>query len=299
MQIPPATVDAKLERIWLTKCDTKVTVAAVFGLTVTQTIDAALREPDHFLQDVSFWSLVAVSTSLFVILWAHWLENLRSLCENAVVLTYWLFFVLVYTFKAITLTLDPAVGPRSSEFIFHCTAWALGAVELFLEFVVAELLLKPRFEGDSGRSPLEFTNIFSTLMFTWLSPFMTFGYSNIITVKNLLTLHPDDTSNTCYHRLEAAWAQEEKNGKKPLIWIVLARSYGTEFAICGITEFLNNIFWIFQPLALQNLIQWVASRTMADPQPYTQGVVWAFAMFLVSFLKTVVSIQSCCYSDTF
>ncbi|KAJ6787590.1 hypothetical protein PWT90_08514 [Aphanocladium album] len=280
-------VDAKLERIWLTRCDTKVTVAAVFGLTVAQTINVALKEPQHFLQDVSFWSLVAVSTSLFVILWAHWLENFCSLCENAVVLTYWIFFVLVYTFKAITLALDPAVGPRSSEFSSHCTAWALGAVELFLEFVVAELLLKPRFEGESGRSPLEVANIFSASMFTWLSPFMTFGYSNIITVKNLLALHPDDTSNTCYHRLEAAWVLEEKNGKKPSIWITLARSYGAELAICGITEFLNNIFWILRPLALQHLIQWVASRTTGDPQPYTQGAFWAFAMFLASFLKTL------------
>lgn len=136
-------------------------------------------------------------------------------------------------------------------------------------------------------------------MFTWLSPFMTFGYSNTITAKNLLALHPDDTSNTCYHRLEVAWVLEQKNGKKPSIWIALARSYGTEFAICGITEFLNNIFWVFRPLALQNLIQWVASRTTGDPQPYSQGAFWAFAMFLVSFLKTVVSTQSRCCPDTF
>lgn len=292
MLVSAAAVNAKLERIRLTKCDTKMTVVAVFGLTVAQTINVALREPEHFLQDVAFWSLVAVSTSLLVILWAHWLENFCSLCENAVVLTYWLFFVLVYTFKVITLALNPAVGPRSSEFIFHCTAWVLGAVELFLEFVVPEVLRKPRFEGESRISPLEFANIFSALMFTWLSPFMAFGYSNIITIKNLLALHPDDTSDACYHRLEAAWVREEKSGKKPSIWMTLARSYGAELAICGIAEFLNNIFSIFQPLALQHLIQWVASRTTGDPQPYTRGAFWALVMFLASFLKTVVSVQT-------
>lgn len=221
----------------------------------------------------------------------QWIEHRRSRTPNAVVLFYWLVFIIFYAVK--TISLAPRTSDRSHlpGLVLHHVSLGLAAAELALEWLVPVSGRPKHYPGQGEENPRNYADVFSDMMFSWLSPFMKYGYNNTITEKDLCDNRPIDTAKSSGSRLENAWAKAEAKGPPSMTW-ALIRAFGTEYFLSGVFELIADLMRLVKPLILQYFILFVASRTTPDPQPYSKGAALAVLMFVTATVETLAQQQT-------
>lgn len=252
-----------------------------------QAVLLIIQDPKIFIQDVRFWSLVTVLLSIIVIGAVQYVENWRSRVSNGVVLCYWLVFIIIYAVKSISL------GPQMLNTVvtLHHMNLVLAVVEMSLEWLIPGFMRPKHVVGQGGENPRETADVFSEILFSWLTPFMEYGYRNIITEKELYRLRNWEAAGHTGSRFANAWAKEEAR-KKPSMLFAIVRAYGTEYIVSAIFEVLSDSLNLVQPIILQYFILWVASRGTENPSPYSWGITLAGLMFASSSLQTLAQQQS-------
>ena len=224
--------------------------------------------------------------SLVVIFGVQYLEHRRSRTPNAVVLFYWLFFLIVFAVKLRSLVSQRLHQVRLPYFITFCITLGLALLEFVLEWLVS----KPPSAYDAldqpGECPVEYADVFSRLTFAWMTPLMKHGYKAYLTEEDLWTLRPDDQAKTTSSDFGHTWAAQLEK-KRPSLWLALFRAFGLPYLGGAIFKSVSDILAFVQPQLLRLLISFIDSYRTDSPQPVVYGAVIALSMFAVSAVQTV------------
>ncbi|KAJ1698125.1 hypothetical protein LUZ63_006637 [Rhynchospora breviuscula] len=178
------------------------------------------------------------------------------------------------------------------------TSLYLYIAELACKFLFGILLLGhlPSLESYSGYSPLRsetlsdntayeplasgenicperHANIFSRIVFSWMTPLMQQGYKRPITEKDVWKLDNWDQTETLYTRFQQCWIKETR---KPKPWLLRAlnASLGGRFWLGGLFKIGNDASQFVGPVILNLLL---ASMQRGDPA--WNGYIYAFSIF--------------------
>ena len=261
------------------------------ALIIATALQAALQIETHlnnWWADFRFWSTILTLASLGVIFTVQYFEHWRSRQPNAVVLFYWVFFIIAYGIKLRSLVSRQTYKVRLPYFVTLNVSLGLALVEFVLEYFVPKKQSAYNALGEEDECPYEYADIFSVLTFSWMTPMMKYGYNNFLTQDDLWNLRQRDTTRTTVATLENAWEQElQKKKKKPSLWLALFKSFGASYARGSIIKCGSDILAFVQPQLLRILITFIDSYRTNEPQPTIQGIAIALAMFIVSIGQTM------------
>src|SRR6266487_3684228 len=225
-------------------------------------------------------------TSLVVIFGVQYYEHWRSRQPNGVALFYWLFLIIIYAVKLRSLVSRKAYQDRLAYFISMNVSLGLVILEFVLEYLVPKKQNAYDALGDGDECPYEYADIFSVLMFSWMTPFMKHGYSNFLIQDDLWNLRQRDTTRVTGEKLETAWA-EELERKRPSLWRALFKAFGAPYFRGAIIKCGSDVLQYIQPQLLRLLIEFMESYRQGKPQPVVRGVAIALAMFAISISQTI------------
>ena len=261
------------------------------ALIIATALQAALQietHPNNWWADFRFWSTILTLASLGVIFTVQYFEHWRSRQPNAVVLFYWVFFIIAYGIKLRSLVSRQTYKVRLPYFVTFNVSLGLALVEFVLEYFVPKKQSAYDALGEENECPYEYADIFSVLTFSWMTPMMKYGYNNFLTQDDLWDLRQRDTTRTTVATLENAWEQElQKKKKKPSLWLALFKSFGGSYARGALIKCGSDVLAFVQPQLLRILINFIDSYRTSEPQPAIQGIAIALAMFVVSVGQTM------------
>ncbi|CAN1227639.1 ABC transporter C family member 2 [Linum grandiflorum] len=128
--------------------------------------------------------------------------------------------------------------------------------------------------GGECICPERHVNIFSNIIFSWMSPLMRLGYKRPLTEKDIWKLDTWDRTDTLNDRFQKCWAEESR---KPKPWILRAlhKSLGGRFWWGGFWKIGNDASQFVGPLLLNQLLQ-----SMQAGDPAWIGYIYAFSIFV-------------------
>ena len=223
--------------------------------------------------------------SLLVIFYVQYIEHWRSRNANAAVLFFWLFYVVAYGVKLRSLVSQEAFKNRLPYFVSFAVTLGLGILEFGLEWLIQKRLSAYDALGDEDECPVEYSDIFSRLTFSWMTPMMKYGYKEFLTQDDLWNLRKTDATAATGRALEDAWNHELEK-KKPSLWIALFRAFGGPYFQASVIKTFSDALGFVQPQLLRLLISFVDSYRGDEPQPLIRGAAIALAMFTVSVSQT-------------
>ena len=238
------------------------------------------------MNDIRFYTSIAVIVSLGFIFAVQYLEHRRSRNPNGVALFYWVFFIIAYAVKLRSLVSREVHKDRLPFFIVFNISLGLSILEFVLEYFVPKKQSVYDALGAEDECPMEYADVFSMLTFAWMTPMMRFGYKNYLTQDDLWNLRRRDTTKATGDLLQEAWnVQLEK--KKPSLWIAMASAFGGPYLRGAMIKTISDALAFVQPQLLRLLITFVESyRAGNEPQPAIRGVAIALAMFATSVCQT-------------
>ncbi|CAN1821617.1 ABC transporter C family member 2 [Linum perenne] len=128
--------------------------------------------------------------------------------------------------------------------------------------------------GGENICPERHVNIFSNIIFAWMSPLMKLGYKRPITEKDVWKLDTWDQTETLNDRFQKCWAEESPK-LKPWLLRPLHSSLGGRFWWGGFWKIGNDASQFVGPLLLNQLLQ-----SMQAGDPAWIGYIYAFSIFV-------------------
>ncbi|KAI1286716.1 ATP-binding cassette sub-family C member 3 [Halotydeus destructor] len=131
-------------------------------------------------------------------------------------------------------------------------------------------------------SPEWSASCLSRLFFTWFDGLIKTGYKKPVVMDDIYDLSDEFKSKELFDRFSNHWSYPDKsNVLRPLLkafWPRLLR--GAMLQLCVV------ILTFVSPSALNYLLVW-----LANDQPYWYGFLYAAAMFMAPFIKSIISNQ--------
>lgn len=127
--------------------------------------------------------------------------------------------------------------------------------------------------GEEQICPERKANIFSRILFSWMTPLMQQGFKKPITEKDVWKLDTWDATETLYNNFQKCWLEESK---KPKPWLLRALhgSLGGRFWLGGFFKIGNDLSQFVGPTILNLLLQ-----SMQEGDPSWNGYIYAFSIF--------------------
>ncbi len=216
----------------------------------------------------------------------QYLEHDRSRSPNAVVLFYWLFFLIAFAVKFRSLIAQGVHRTSLPYFITFCVTIGLALLQFLLEWLVPKARSPYQALEEQEECPVETANIFSRLTFAWMTPLMKHGYREYLTEDDLWNLRSSDQSSTTGAQFQHAWSKELEK-KRPSLWVALFRAFGRPYLGAAVFKSGSDVLAFVQPQLLRLLINYVDSYRTPHPQPVVRGAAIALAMFAVSAVQTI------------
>ncbi|KAK4621949.1 Metal resistance protein [Fulvia fulva] len=285
---------------WLYKKNTPLPVAqnwhfytklAVVGMIAALTAAQAglqiyLLGGNIWFQDFRFCTTVIQLISLVVVGWAQYAEHWRLRYPHAVVLVYWLLYVIAHAVKLRSLVSQQTHKLHLAYFVVFTVNMALAVAEFILEWLVQKKVSAYEALGDEDECPLEYADIFSKLTFSWMTPIMKYGYKEYLTQDDLWNLRKRDTTRATAGDFEEAWEQQLEK-KKPSLWIAMFSAFGGPYLSGAVIKTMSDCLAFVQPQLLRFLISFVDSYRPGNvPEPPIKGAAIALAMFVTSVAQT-------------
>ncbi|XP_039049118.1 ABC transporter C family member 2-like [Hibiscus syriacus] len=128
--------------------------------------------------------------------------------------------------------------------------------------------------GGEKICPERHVNIFSKILFSWMSPLMEQGYKRPITEKDVWKLDTWDRTETLNNKFQKCWAEESRR-PKPWLLRALNNSLGGRFWWGGFWKIFNDLSQFVGPLILNRLLE-----SMQQGDPAWTGYIYAFSIFV-------------------
>ncbi|QDS69484.1 hypothetical protein FKW77_006663 [Venturia effusa] len=269
---------------------TKLILVAGVALTTTAEGYLQVTSPSGtWLEDFRFWATFLQIVSHGTIFSVHELEHERSRVPSGAALLYWLLYILASVTKTRSLYIR--------NFTHHESLFALVATNLVLAITVFVLeLLVPKKQSIYRRAsnekecPAEYSNIFSSLSFGWLTPLMKRGFKTYLVQDDLWDLPERNMSKINGKKFSLAWKVEAKR-QSPSVWRALFKGFGKPYLGFVPAKLASDILSYTQPTLLRMLISFIDSYRTEAPDPPLRGFLIAMAMFSVSLTQSVCNNQ--------
>ncbi|TID19224.1 hypothetical protein CANINC_003794 [Pichia inconspicua] len=231
-------------------------------------------------KDASWISMLSTYVALIVGLILTYVEYFKSFISQTPLIVFWFFAAIIGLFRVVNVTLRH----YTSNEVFLTTAFALNCVQL----VLLEIFFAPNLKLDptDSYSIYDYSNIFSKITFSWMTPLMQKGYQKFLLQSDLPPLPKSLKSKVLSDELEHSWITELNKPGSPSLFKSLVRSFGKPFVIGGIFKFVQDCIAFIQPQLLKNLIIFVHDYNDDHSIPLTKGFMIVFAMFSLSVLQT-------------
>ncbi|KVI05881.1 AAA+ ATPase domain-containing protein [Cynara cardunculus var. scolymus] len=125
------------------------------------------------------------------------------------------------------------------------------------EILLDPLLAKGTQKGD--KSQIKEPKFFSKLVFSWVNPLISLGYTKPLSLEDIPSLEPKDKANVAYHKFIMAWdsLQREKTANDAnLVGRALKSVYCKEMVLVGIYASVRTIAVIVGPLLLYAFVNY-------------------------------------------
>eukprot|EP00897_Mesotaenium_endlicherianum_P001433 jgi/Mesen1/1317/ME000013S00812 len=147
---------------------------------------------------------------------------------------------------------------------------------------------EPAIKGNT--SPVETANIFSRLIFSWVTPVIKVGTKRQLNQVDLFPTHSKHTAEYVGKRLADSWteAQEEEaaGGKPAKLWRCSFRVIWNSIIVVGVLTFLESCQRVLSAVVMKQLIQFLNSH---GSQPEWHGYAWAGLLGLLGILLPFVN----------
>lgn len=250
-----------------------------------------IHYPTIWFGDFRVWSTFLTILALGVIFSVQWLEHSRIRHSNAVVLFYWLFFLIALAVKLRSLISQQVFNSSRGYFITYCMGVGFAVAAFLVEWQGPKQASEyEALVGEEGEEcPAEYATIFSRLTFSWMTPLMKLGYKHYLTEEDLWALQKTDTSRATGVAFDNAWQYELEHRKYPSMWLALFRAYGGPYMLAAVFKAFSDISQFVQPQLLRLLITFVRSYEKgSEPEPAIKGASIALGMFAVAVFQTAM-----------
>ncbi|CAO3629947.1 unnamed protein product [Cunninghamella echinulata] len=214
------------------------------------------------------------------------MEYMRNRIQSSILLFYWLIYLIVGGIKIWSLF-------NRGE--LHDLKNSVYMVSYFLAIVIFALenQQKPKKQGiklndddDDIYNVEENANIFSRLVFYWMTPLIQKGYKKPLTEKDMWQLRSDDQPRLLSEEFQKHW-EKELQCERPSLSRALGKICGRDFIIAAIFKFIKDILQYTQPILMKSLILWAASYLTDQPFPAYQGIMLAVGMLISSVVQII------------
>ena len=163
--------------------------------------------------------------------------------------------------------------------------YALIVIQMVLSCSSDGNLMKLVYEKDGVTKPIPelSASVPSLLSFWWVNPLIILGYKRPLKIDDLYELRHENQTLTCYNHFTKYWNPRDTSEKRFLVW-PLFRAFLLQILATSSLKLISCCLTFANPIILNNLLVWLDSD-----KPLWQGVLFAFLMFTVSFIDSMLS----------
>ncbi|CAO3631065.1 unnamed protein product [Cunninghamella blakesleeana] len=236
--------------------------------------------------DIQWITLITdlILIQIFVIS-LHYLEYTRNRVQSGVLLFYWLIYLISSGIKIWSLF------NRNELYDLKGNLYLINYF-LVVTIFILENKRRPRkqdieLDDDADIYNIEEnSNIFSRIVFHWLTPLLNRGYKRPLTQKDMCQLRSDNIPHLLSNEFQKNW-EKELQYERPSLTRALYKTCGKQFVIGGVFKIIKDVLQYSQPLLMKELIIWAGSYLTEQPYPAYQGIMIAFAMFFSSVIQVL------------
>lgn len=236
--------------------------------------------PYSVFSDSVWWSTILVFISLLVSLVFSYIEFFKTYVGQTPLIIFWFFSTAIGFLRVVNSSLRHY--PSTDAFLF--SAFAVNSLLIF----ILEVSFAPKLnlETTEGYSIYDYSNIFSKLTFTWMTPLMRKGYQKFLLQSDLPPLPNSLKSKLLSSVLDKNWIFESNNSDNPSLFRALVKSFGGPFFVGAIFKFIQDCIAFTQPQLLKRLIIFVHDYHDDPSIPLTRGFMIVMSMFSLSVIQT-------------
>lgn len=233
-----------------------------------------------YLSDSIWISTVLAWVSIAISFLLTYIEYFKTYVAQTPLIVFWFFSCIIGCLRI----LNAALRNYSSTEIFLATAFSANS----LLILVSEISFGPRLNLD----PLEtyniydYSNIFSKISFTWMTPLMQKGYAKFLLQSDLPPLPKSLKSKVLSTILEKNWNRQLNQSGNPSLFRALVSSFSGPFIVGALFKFIQDCIAFTQPQLLKQLIIFVNEYHNDHTIPLTRGFMIVAAMFGLSVVQT-------------
>lgn len=143
-------------------------------------------------------------------------------------------------------------------------------------------------QSQGGR--YEKANLFSRISFHFLQPILREGYKGPLAAKDIEGMMPHRIKTEHSHALlndrwQHAVIQAHSRDKKPSLFITIMKTYSWGWIPIMIFRLAASTFTYILPVLLNQILNFIESYSIDEPQPVSLGIILAFGMFFASVLS--------------
>lgn len=230
--------------------------------------------------DSVWWSTILLFISILVSLVFSYIEYFKSYVSQTPLIILWFFSSAIGFLRVVNLKLRY----YPSTDILLTTSFSVNSLILF----ILEVNFSPKLNLNSaeGFSIYDYSNIFSKLTFTWMTPLMKKGYHKYLMQSDLPPLPKFLKTKVLSSVLEKNWTVESNNSENPSLFRALVKSFGAPFFVGGLFKFIQDCIAFIQPQLLKRLILFVNDYHNDPSIPLTRGFMIVISMFSLSVVQT-------------
>ena len=237
--------------------------------------------PDvSIFQDSIFLSSVLTLISIFTCFTVSYIENYKTYVAQTPLIVFWFFSTIIGCLRIVNSILR-----NSTSFeIFLIASFTI----LSLLILIFEINFGPVLNLDPTETfnIYDYSNIFSRISFTWMTPLMQKGYEKFLLQSDLPPLPNFLRTDVLAKNLEQHWTQQINISSNPSLLKALTSSFGGPYFVAGCFKFIQDCIAFIQPQLLKNLIIFVNDYSHDTSIPLTRGFMIVSAMFGLSVLQT-------------
>ncbi|KAM7483828.1 hypothetical protein LguiB_008411 [Lonicera macranthoides] len=217
----------------------------------------------------------------------------RSKLIKHLTYVWWVLFFLLVSALNIEVLLK-----NHTILILDLVSWSVNFLLLFcalrnLRQVISqhtphERLSEPLLfkESQTRQSQIGQASILSKLVFSWVNPLLSLGYSKPLVLEDIPYIVSKDQATVAHEKFSQAWGSLQKgkgsNNKGNLVLRAIASVYWKDMVLVGICAFLRSVSVVVSPLLLYTFVNY----SNRDRENLYEGLL------LVGFLVVVKLVES-------
>lgn len=270
------------------------TTAVQLGIQLTS---GSRDEDDSPAAGTEMGATLSTFASLFVALYLNRLEHSRLRCSSTVTLLYWLVLPTALVAKLHSLHHRQVYLTNPAYYGAVCITCSLAAAQFLLE---SSWRSSPRFQKGASLNnecPLDSSNLFSVLAFSWVTPLIRLGYKRPLEDYHLWELPKTLAASFTGSSFVECWQTGRLFTRPaPAVMIALARAFGVRYAVAGVIKLLSDVCAFAQPLLLSSLLAFLASHDYepgrgVDRPPIATGAMIVSGIFGLAVLQTALTVS--------